>query len=527
MRPARPRHTVDPIDLVAQEGTDMASPSESATTASEAAKRAAQDADNGPRVAHEWMILGVVSLAQLMVVLDATVVTIALPSAQHDLGFTNASRQWIVTAYALAFGSLLLVGGRFADLFGRRTALIAGLVGFGVASALAGIAPNVGILIGGRALQGLFGALLAPAALSALTTTFTHPAERNRAFAVYGAVAGAGGAIGLLLGGLLTEYLNWRWTLFVNLVIAGIALLGALAYVPNHRPEGRPALDLPGTAYACSGLFLLVFGFSRAEAKGWSSPQSWVSLLVGCVLLIVFAWWQSRAPHPLLPLRVVGERNRGSSYLGMFITGAGIFGVFLFLTYYMQQILGYSPVKTGLAFLPMVAALMVSAQIATITLLPRVGPRPVVPLGMLLGGVGMLWLTRLDLTSSYAPHILPPLLVLGFGMGLIFAPAMAMATYGVRADDAGVASAMVNTCQQVGGSIGVALLSTLAAGAATNYAKGKTPSSLVTAQANLHSYATAYRWSAAFFFVGMVVCFLLYRWGAPKGDPEGQGAVHM
>ncbi|MBS2531827.1 MFS transporter [Catenulispora sp. NF23] len=507
----------------------MASPSESATTASSAAKQAAEDDGYGPRAPHEWMILGVVSLAQLMVVLDATVVTIALPSAQRDLGFNNGSRQWIVTAYALAFGSLLLVGGRFADLFGRRTALVGGLVGFAVASALAGIAPNVGVLIGGRALQGLFGALLAPAALSALTTTFTRPAERNRAFAVYGAVAGAGGAIGLLLGGLLTEYLNWRWTLFINLVIAAVALVGALAYVPNHRPAGRPTLDIPGTVLACSGLFLLVFGFSRAEEKGWSSPQSWVSLLLGGILLITFAWWQTRAPHPLLPLRVPGERNRGASYLGMFVTGAGMFGVFLFLTYYLQVILGYSPVKTGLAFLPMIATLMVAAQIATIGLLPRIGPRPLVPVGMLCGLIGMLWLTRLDLHSSYAPHVLPPLLVLGFGMGLIFAPAMAMATYGVRPDDAGVASAMVNTCQQVGGSIGTALLSTLAATAAANYAKGKTPSALVTAQANLHSYATAYRWSAAFFAVGMVVCFLLYRSGAPKTDPEeqGGGAVHM
>ena len=503
----------------------MTSPADSGTTKSNAAQQAAEDARYSPRVAHEWMILGVVSLAQLMVVLDVTVVTIALPSAQRDLGFSNASRQWIVTAYALAFGSLLLVGGRIADLFGRRTALIGGLVGFGLASALAGIAPNVGVLIGGRALQGMFGALLAPAALSALTTTFTRPAERNRAFAVYGAVAGAGGAIGLLLGGLLTEYLNWRWTLFINLLIAAIALLGALAYVPNHRPETRPSLDLPGTALACSGLFLLVFGFSRAEAKGWSSPQSWVSLIIGCVLLVILVWWLRRAEHPLLPLRVPGERNRGASFLGMFVTGAGIFGVFLFLTYYMQQILSYSPIRTGLAFLPMVAMLMISAQIATISLLPKVGPKPVVPLGMLLGGIGMLWLTRLTLNSTYPAHVLPPLLVLGFGLGLIFAPAMAMATYGVRENDAGVASAMVNTCQQVGGSIGVALLSTLAASAATDYAKGKTPSSLVTAQANLHSYATAYRWSAAFFFIGTVVCFLLYRWGAPKGDPEGQNTA--
>lgn len=264
-------------------------------------------------------------------------------------------------------------------------------------------------------------ALLAPAALSSLTTTFTRPAERNRAFAVYGAVAGAGGAIGLLLGGLLTEYLNWRWTLFINLVIAAVALLGALAYVPNPRPEGRPTLDLPGTALACSGLFLLVLGFSRAEENGWISPQSWVSLFVGAILLVAFVGWQRRATHPLLPLRVPGERNRGASYLAMFVTGAGMFGMFLFLTYYMQVILGYSPV-------------------ATIGLLPRIGPRPT---------------------------------------------------------------------------------------AAANHAKGKTPSALVTAQANLHSYATAYRWSAAFFAVGMVVCFLLYRWGAPKDAPEAQGTVHM
>ncbi|GAA1992602.1 MFS transporter [Catenulispora subtropica] len=501
----------------------MAQP-DSATASS---RQAREDARYGPRVPHEWMILAVVSLAQLMVVLDVTIVTIALPSAQEDLGFSNDSRQWIVTAYALAFGSLLLVGGRIADLFGRRTALIGGLVGFGLASALAGIAPNVAVLTGGRALQGVFGALLAPAALSALNTTFTHPADRNRAFAVYGAVAGAGGAIGLLLGGVLTEYLNWRWTLFVNLLIAGVALVGARLYVPNHRPETRPTMDLPGTLLACAGLFLLVFGFSRAESRGWSSPQCWVSLIVGLLLLAVFAWWQTRARHPLLPLRVPGERNRGASYLGMFITGAGIFGVFLFLTYYMQLILHYSPVRTGLAFLPMVGALMVAAQVATVGLLPRVGPKPLVPLGMGLGAIGMLWLTRLDLGSSYGLHVLPPLLILGFGMGLIFAPAMAMATYNVGEHDAGVAAAMVNTCQQVGGSIGVALLSSLAATAAANFAKGKPNTSLVAAEAQLHSYATAYRWSAGFFVVGMVLCFLLYRPGAPKFDPEAQGAMHM
>jgi len=389
-----------------------------------------------------------------------------------------------------------------------------------VASALAGIAPNVGVLIGGRALQGMFGALLAPAALSALTTTFTHPAERNRAFAVYGAVAGAGGAIGLLLGGVLTEYLNWRWTLFVNLGIAAVALFGAMTFLSNRRAEQRPTLDIPGALMASAGLFAIVFGFSRAESSGWSSPQSWVSLIIGGSLLVAFVRSQTRAEHPLLPLRVVTERNRGASFLAMFITGAGIFGVFLFLTYYLQLTLHYSPVKTGLAFLPMIGALMVAAQLATITLLPRIGPRPIVPVGMACAAVGLVWLTRLDLHSSYGPEVLPPTILIGFGMGLIFAPGMAMATYGVRPNDAGVASAMVNTSQQVGGSIGVALLSTLSASAAANYVKGKVPSPEVTAQAQLHSYSTAYWWAAGLFAVGFLLCTALYRSGAPKLDPE-------
>jgi EmrB/QacA subfamily drug resistance transporter len=466
-----------------------------------------------------------VGLAQLMVVLDATIVNIALPSAQADLGFSNDARQWIVTAYALAFGSLLLLGGRVADLFGRKTALVIGLVGFGVASMLGGLSVNVGMLIGARALQGLFGALLAPAALSTLTTTFVKQDERDRAFAVYGAIAGAGGAVGLLLGGLLTEYLDWRWTLFVNLGIAIVALLGAMTFLTNKRAEHRPELDIPGALLVSAGLFAIVFGFSRAESSGWSSPQSWVSLIVGGLLLVAFVRSQTRAEHPLLPLRVVTERNRGASFLAMFITGAGIFGVFLFLTYYLQLTLHYSPVRTGVAFLPMIAALMVAAQLATITLLPRIGPRPIVPVGMAMGAVGLVWLTRLDLHSSYGLHVLPPTLILGFGMGLIFAPGMAMATYGVKPNDAGVASAMVNTSQQVGGSIGVALLSTLSASAATNYAKGKVPSPAVTAQAQLHSYSTAYWWAAAFFALGFLLCTALYRSGAPKLDPDAQAAV--
>ncbi|MEU3500508.1 MFS transporter [Streptomyces hundungensis] len=482
----------------------------------------------GARHEHRWLVLGVIALAQLMVVLDATIVNIALPSAQQDLGFSDGNRQWIVTAYALAFGSLLLLGGRIADLVGRKVVFLIGLVGFAVASAIGGAAPNFEVLVTARALQGVFGALLAPAALSLLTTTFTDPKERAKAFGIYGAVAGTGGAVGLLLGGILTEYLDWRWCLYVNLLFAALAFLGALRLLHPGAPSDRPKLDIPGTVLVSAGLFCIVYGFSNAETHAWSSAQTWGFLVVGGVLLIAFAWWQTRAKHPLLPLRVVLDRDRGASYLAMFISGAGMFGVFLFLTYYLQQILHYSPVKTGLAFLPMVFAMIVSSVVAQNKLVPRLGAKPIVPLGMGLGAAGLAWMTALDATSGYAGHVLPPLLVMGVGMGLIFAPAMSMATAGVAAHDAGVASAMVNTSQQVGGSIGTALLNTLATSAATSYLVGRQPTPGARVQAQLQSYSTAYWWSAAFFALGLVVSVILYRKGPPRqavGPTEGP--VHM
>jgi EmrB/QacA subfamily drug resistance transporter len=480
---------------------------------------------------HRWWVLAVIGLAQLMVVLDATIVNIALPSAQQDLGFTNGNRQWVVTAYALAFGSLLLLGGRVADLVGRKRIFLIGLVGFSVASALGGAAPSFEVLVIARALQGAFGALLAPAALSLLTTTFSDPSERGKAFGIYGAIAGTGGAVGLLLGGLLTEYLNWRWCLFVNLILAAIAFVGAVRLLHAGAPEDPPKLDIPGTVLVSLGLFGLVYGFSNAESHSWSAVSTWGFLVAGVVLLIVFAWWQTRTRHPVLPLRVVLDRNRGASFLAMFIAGAGIFGVFLFLTYYLQQSLKYSPVLTGVAFLPMVAMIIFASVTATNALVPRLGARPIVPVGMLLGAAGMVWLTRLDLHSTYAADVLPPLLVMGTGMGLIFAPAMSLGTAGVAAHDAGVASATVNTSQQVGGSIGTALLNTLATSAATAYLVGKQATSANQAQAQLHSYSTAYWWSAGFFLFGMVVCGLIYPAGKPVIHPteDGGGApqVHM
>jgi EmrB/QacA subfamily drug resistance transporter len=480
-----------------------------------------------PHHARRWLILAVIGIAQLMIVLDATIVNIALPDAQKALGFSNGDRQWIVTAYSLAFGGLLLFAGRLADLIGRKNTFLIGLVGFALASALGGAAPNFEVLVIARALQGAAGAMLAPAALSLLTTTFTDARERATAFAVFGGIAGSGAAIGLLLGGLLTEYLNWRWTLFVNLAFTVVAFAGALTLLHTQRSEHRPKLDLFGTVSVSGALFGLVYGFSNASSHGWHATSTWGFLAAGGVLLAVFAWWQTRSAHPLLPLRILLDRDRGGSLIAVFITGAGMFGVFLFLTYYLQTMLGYSPVKTGLAFLPMIGVLMVAATMATTRLLPRIGARPLVSFGMLLAAGGMAWLTGIDVTTSYTMHILGPLLLMGAGLGLVMAPAMGTATLGVNPDDAGVASAMVNTMQQIGGSIGTALLNTLAASAAASYLVGKTPTPNVLAHAQLHSYTTAFWWSAGIFAAGAVICGLLLRPGVRAADPEGAPAVHM
>jgi EmrB/QacA subfamily drug resistance transporter len=470
-----------------------------------------------PQSSRRWWTLAVVALAQLMVVLDATVVNIALPSAQADLGFSDGERQWVVTAYSLAFGSLLLLGGRLSDLVGRKRMFIIGLVGFAAASALGGAAQSFGMLVGARALQGAFAAMLAPTALAVLTTTFTIPRERARAFGVFGALAGAGGAIGLLLGGFLTEKLDWRWNLYINVVIAAVAVVGAVFLVDRLERTGpRPRLDVPGTLLVSGALFSLVYGFSRAEIDGWDALVTRAFLGTAAVLLVAFILWQRRAAHPLLPLAIVQDRNRGAAYTSVLIAGVGMFGIFLFVTYYLQLTLGYSPITTGLSFLPMIGMLVLAAQLGTNLLVPRLGPKVMVPLGMTLGTVGMLLLTRLDLDSSYAPDVLVPLMVLGFAMGSIMPASMQTATLGVDRQYAGVASAMVNTSQQVGGSIGTALLNTIAATAATNYVLEHTPvTPAVAAEAAVHSFATAYWWGAGIFAFGAVLSAVVFR---RKGD---------
>ena len=470
-----------------------------------------------------WLILAMLGVAQLMVVLDATIVNIALPSAQHALGFSDTSRQWVVTAYALAFGSLLLLGGRMGDMFGRKRALIAGLLGFAIASALAGLAQSFTVLVAARALQGAFGALLAPSALSILTTTFTDPSERGKAFGIFGAIAGGGGTIGLVLGGVLTQYATWRWTLYVNLLFAIPAAFAAFTLLVNERPAVRPRLDVSGPLTATTGLFALVYGFSNAETHGWGAPLTIGALAASVVLLGAFVLLQARSEHPLLPLRVVLDRDRGGSYFSMAVAGAGMFGVFLFLTYYLQRTLGFSPVQSGLAFLPLTAAVMLTATLVSEFVLPRTGPRPLVPTGMMLAALAMLLLTRVGVATSYAGYVLPAIMLAGIGMGLIFAPAMATATGGVRPQDAGVASAMVNTSQQVGGSTGTALLSTFSATAAAGYVTAHGgPSREVLAGAAVHGYTTAFWWSAGIFLVGAVASSLLLRSGAQETAPGAE-----
>jgi EmrB/QacA subfamily drug resistance transporter len=478
-----------------------------------------------PTSNHRWLILGLIGLAQLMVVLDATIVNIALPSAQQALGFSDDSRQWIVTAYALSFGSLLLLGGRLGDVFGRKRVFVTGLAGFAIASAAGGFAQSFGVLVVARALQGGFAALLAPAALSLLTTTFTVPSERNKAFGVFGAIAGSGAAVGLILGGALTEYLDWRWCMYVNLILAVPAAIAALRLLGAETASAtRRRIDLPGTITASGGLFGLVYGFSNAETHGWGAPLTIAALAAGVALLASFVAIERRVDHPLLPLRVVAHRGRGGAYLAVAIAAAGMFGVFLFLTYYLQQTLGFSPLETGLAFLPMMAVVMPTGAIAQTRLVPRFGARRLVTLGMVLGAAAMLVLTQVTVNSSYATHVLPGLMIMGLALGLVMAPAMSTATLGVDRRDAGVASAMVNTGQQIGGSIGTALLSTLAASGAHSFAAGQVPGADLVARAAVHGYTTAFIWSAGIFAIGAVAAWLLLPSGAPEvvADPAAE-----
>jgi EmrB/QacA subfamily drug resistance transporter len=463
-------------------------------------------ADPGRR---RWLILGVIGVAQLMVVLDATIVNIALPSAQRALGFSTADRQWVVTAYALAFGGLLLVGGRLSDLFGRKRTFIAGLAGFAAASAVGGAAPGLAALVAARAAQGAFGALLAPSALALLGTTFTDPRERGRALGIFTAIAGGGGAIGLLLGGVLTEYLSWRWCLYVNVVFAGAALVGAATLMASPPRSRATALDLPGSLLAAGGLAGIVFGFSEASTSGWGSSLTIGLLAGGAALLAAFAVVERRVARPLVPLSIITDRVRGAAYLGAVVATIGILGTFLLGTYYLQGVLGFTPLVAGLAFLPFLGGVAVAANFVSNTGLARLGPKVVVPAGLLVAAAGAGWLTRISAHGSYGPVVAPGFVLLGLGAGCAVATAFSLGPAGARPADAGVAAALVNASNQVGGSIGAALLNTIAASASAAYLAGHA-ASLDPLAATVHGDVAAFTFLVALFAAGAVTTALLY-----------------
>ncbi|WP_435612191.1 MFS transporter [Streptomyces sp. bgisy159] len=479
---------------------------------------------------HRWWGLVIIALAQLMVVLDATIVNIALPSAQRELGMSDGNRQWVITAYTLAFGGLLLLGGRVADLVGRKRTFVIGLIGFAGASALGGAAVGPGMLFGARALQGVFAALLAPSALSLLTTTFTDPKERGKAFGIYGALAGSGSAIGFIVGGLLTEYLDWRWCLYVNVPIAAVAVFGALALLHDRPGHAGARLDVPGAVLGCGGLVAIVYGFSEAQPRGWTDPLVLGLLGGGVALLAVFVWWQTRAPMPLLPLHIIRDRDRAGCFLTMGLAVIGMFGLFLFMTYYLQGILQYSPVRTGLAFLPLTVAIVIGSTQISARLLSRVQPRMLMAPGMVLAAGGMLLLTRMTVDSSYTTDILPALILMGLGMGLTFMPVFSTATAGVAPQDSGVTSATVNTSQQVGGSIGTALLNTIATTSSSAYiaAHLSNPArkAQVVAEGTVHGYTVAIWWAAGIMLLaGVVAATMVTAKPPPKQGAHARQAV--
>ncbi len=452
-----------------------------------------------------WWLLAAMCIAQLMIILDATILNVALPDAQRSLGFGAAERHWVVTAYALAFGSLLLIGGRIADLIGRRKAVLIGLIGFGLASGLGGASVDLTMLIVARALQGVFGALLAPAALAVITTTFTNVRERGKAFGIYGSVSAGGGAAGLLLGGVLTEYVSWRWTLYVNVVLALIGTLAALATLRDQKRERAQRLDIAGTVTVTLGLLGLVYGFSNAYEHGWNDPITILSLAGGVILIAGFAVIESRVSHPILPLRVLASRVRSASLLVLFLGSVGLFTVILFLTYYLQENLGFTPLQAGLAFLPQALG-AVGASLASGILLRRLPGSLLISIGLTMAAAGSFLLGRIGAEDTYASVVLPGVTLLGAGVGLALSIALNLAIFGVRPEDAGVASASANAVQQIGGSIGPSLFNTIAGSALATYVASRgVDVATLSGDDPLLGLGAVYSYSVAFNIIGAIL----------------------
>ena len=450
-----------------------------------------------------------------MIALDATIVSIALPWAQRDLGASDAERQWVITAYTLAFAGLLLVGGRIADTIGRKRTFLVGLAGFALASAIGGSAGGFLLLLASRAAQGAFAALLAPTALSLLAVTFTEPRDRARAFAVYGAIAGSGAALGLLLGGVLTQYFGWRWCLYVNIPIAVAAAIGGWQVLGGDGAGHRQRVDLPGVLFATGGLVALVYGCTEAVSSGWGSGRVVGFLVASAMLLIAFVLREARTDAPILPLQIVLDRNRGGAYLAAAFAIAGMFGAFLFLTYYLQVVLRYSPLQAGMAFLPLTLASQAGSWGIASVLMPRVPARWIMAPGALTAAAGMLVLTQIQVGSSYLTHVLPAEILLGIGIACVMAPAFNVGTRGVDPRRAGIAAATVNAATQIGASLGIALLNTIAASATAAELAGLHPSAGLLNQALVHGYAVAAGWAAGVLFLSAITTAMLINAGRP------------
>jgi EmrB/QacA subfamily drug resistance transporter len=447
------------------------------------------------------------------------VVVIALPSAQRSLHISTANRQWMLTAYTLAFAGLLLLGGRIADYLGRKRMFIISLIGFAGASALGGLAPDSAMLFSARALQGAFAAVMAPAALSLLTVAFTDPKERARAFGVYGGIAGGGAAIGLILGGALTDYASWRWTLLINVPIAIAAAIFATRLVTESRSPVRHGYDIPGAVTVTGGLLALVYGFTKAGLDGWSSSTTLGFIGAAVVLLVAFVVIETRAAHPLLPMRIILERNRGGSFLSSLLVGVAMLGTFLSLTYYFQGTLHYSAMKSGFAFVPFSMGIITGATLAS-RFLPRFGPRMVMLGGLTMAALGLFLFSTLDIHSSFISIVLPAEIIVSLGMGLSFVAMSSTSLFGVADEDAGVASALVNSTQQTGSSLGAALINTIATSATVSYiaAHGHSPSAL--AAGSIHGYTTAFTFAAIVLACAAAVAFALVR--TPKAAVSEQ-----
>jgi EmrB/QacA subfamily drug resistance transporter len=466
-----------------------------------------RDASQGPP---DWLILSLVCLAQFMVILDVSIVNVALPSIQKTLGFSEVNLQWVVTAYALTFGGLLLFGGRLADLFGRKRIFLVGLVLFTAASLLGGFAQDQATLIIARALQGVGAAVLSPATLTILTVTFTEPKARARALGAWTAVAAGGGAAGALFGGILTDLLSWRWILFVNVPIGIAAFLLARFYLRESKAEGeRQHLDIAGSLTVTAGLIVLVYGIVSTDRHAWGSPQTIITLVIAAVLLAGFVLIEGRlATHPLMPLRLFRSQAVSGANAVMFLVGAAMFAMWFFLTLYLQQVLGYSPLVTGLTFLPQTAAIAIGATLAG-RLVPKIGPRPLMVAGGLLAAGGLYWLSFISATGTYWTSAFGGGVMCTLGMGLAFTPIAVAATSGVPRQEAGLASGVMNTSRQIGASVGLAVLTTLAASRIASIEHGTTATGQLARTAMTAGYSRGFEVGALIALAGVALSFII------------------